>query len=87
MPDISPQPRCVALLMGAITDVNRMPASLNSCSLAAYHHSCPSGPIRLAALPSEARRANAGEPDLPPATGPVGGLVQPVPASSTGRRR
>jgi hypothetical protein len=87
MPDTFPLPRCAALLIGDIADVNDMPVALNSCSLAGYRDSCPSRTIGLDAVRSEARRSNAGELDLPRALGPVSRLIQPATALSTGYRR
>jgi hypothetical protein len=82
-----PLPRCVALLPGDITDVNDIRVALTSCSLAPYHDSCPSRPISLDALHSEAGRPNDGGFDLPSAPRPVGLLVHPGTALSTGYRR
>jgi len=88
MPDTVPRPRCVALLMGDVRDAHDIWVALTSCSFAVYHDSsCPSRTTGLDALRSEARRSNAGALDLPLAAEPVGRLVQPATALSTGYRR
>ena len=87
MPDTFLPPRCAALLIRDITDVNDIRVALTSCSLAGYRDSCPTRTIGLDALRSEARRSNAGALDLPLAAGPVGRFVQPATALSTGYRR
>jgi hypothetical protein len=87
MLDTFPPPRCVALLIRDITNVNDIPVALTSCFLAAYHDSCPTRTTGLDALRSEPRRSNGGELDLPSAPGPAGRLVQPATALSTGYLR